>query len=380
VTKPELIEETARHYQLANEAFSKDDWEIARQHYEAALNLVPNFAEALHNLGDLLLLMGKISAAMDCYERALASKPQSHKTRYSLATAQLMCGNFAEGWKNYEARWANKNLPHPGTVREAALWDGSPVQGKLLLWGEQGIGDEVMFAGFLPEIIARGVDIVLKCANPRLIPLFKRSFPQVEVVHELGMEKFAAHRPMGDLPMLLHPDLSSYSAPKYYLKAVTPQKDAGKKRIGISWHSNSTATGRYRSISLTQLNPLFALSGIEWLNLQYGDVAELENQAAAANAPLVFDADVNPLADLDHFAAQVASLDGVITIDNATAHIAGALGIPTYVLLPHTPDWRWFLNRKDTPWYPSMKLFRQSQLHDWDSAIRALQQEMTSGD
>ncbi len=385
VNNPEIIEATARHYEQANDFFARRDFARAQQHYESALALVPNYAQARHNLGDLLMATGNIPAAIAHYEQALVDNPQLAKTHYSLATAQLISGNFAAGWKDYEWRWANKNLPHPRDVIAVPLWNGSITDQKILLWGEQGIGDEIMFAGFIPEILSRGQSVILKCANARLLPLFRRSFPDVEVIHEITNQKFAAHLPLGDLPRLLHPQLDHYRAPQGYLKADTEkQKDfrvryaQDKKRIGISWHSNSAATGWQRSVALAELAPLFALPGIEWISLQYGDAQELKAEAARANAPLIFDGDVNPSKDLDLFAAQIASLDAVVTIDNAAAHIAGALGVPAYVLLPYAPDWRWFLGRADSPWYPGMHLFRQHALNDWESAIRALAQKIAT--
>lgn len=150
----------------------------------------------------------------------------------------------------------------------------------------------------------------------------------------------------------------------------------GRRVIGLAWHTNNRKTGADRSVDLSLFAPLFARTDIRWISLQYGSHDELENQAAAAKAPILIDRHVDQLSDIDGFAAQVAAMDMVITIDNSTAHLAGALGVPTWVMLPFARDWRWFQARKDSPWYPTLRLFRQPQRGDWHSVLQQMQQDL----
>jgi ADP-heptose:LPS heptosyltransferase len=152
----------------------------------------------------------------------------------------------------------------------------------------------------------------------------------------------------------------------------------GRRLIGLAWQTKNQKTGRKRSIGLEGFAPLFALPGIRWISLQYGDFDALEEQAAAAGAPILIDRTVDQLADLDRFAAQVAALDQVITIDNSTAHLAGALGLPVWLLLPLAADWRWLERRPESPWYPTLRLFRQPQAGDWQAALEGVQNALAA--
>lgn len=266
------------------------------------------------------------------------------------------------------------------------LWSGEKLaSGRLLIWGEQGVGDEVMFAGLIPDVIRAGNRCVMDC-DARLKPLFARSFPSVEVfsVQELrnnSPQDIAAHLPSGSLPGIFRTTETAFAdTASPYLFADPAARDRfrvrysdGKKQIGLAWYTSNPKTGRNRSIDLSLFTPLFARPGIRWVSLQYGDHSALESQAAAAGAPLLIDRSVNQLADMDVFAAQIAAMDLVVTIDNSTAHLAGALGVPTRVLLPAVPDWRWLEAREDTPWYPSLRLFRQPKPGDWQSVAQTVQ-------
>jgi ADP-heptose:LPS heptosyltransferase len=231
-------------------------------------------------------------------------------------------------------------------------------------------------------------------SDPRLQPLFARSFPGVDVVaghasgnaagNNLGLNPeldVAAHLPSGSLPNLFRPTTASFAATTSPYLVADPMERRrlraryadGRRLIGLAWHTTSRKTGRERSIDLSLLAPLFAALDIRWISLQYGDPDALENQVVAANAPILIDRSVDQLSNIDLFAAQIAAMDMVITIDNSTAHLAGALGVPVWVLLPFARDWRWLRARDDSPWYPTMRLFRQSQRGDWQSVVQRVQ-------
>jgi tetratricopeptide (TPR) repeat protein len=448
--QPNLCE---AHYNLGNILQAQGKLEAAVTRYEHALAIEPDKYEALHNLGNALQAQDKLQEAIACYEQTLAAKPDYEKAHFSLGSvlhslgkldeasaryrtalalqpdfaeaafseslAQLLQGEFAAGWRNYEKRWQTKE--HTPTMRTylQPLWSGEKLAtGRVLIWGEQGVGDEIMFAGLIPDAIRAGNRCILDC-DARLKPLFSRSFSgaNVEVVSSHGSgsdpgcdpelqfaepqiaeHQVAAHLPCGSLPGLFratHVAFAATTSP--YLIADAAERERfrtryadGRRLVGLAWYTNNRKTGRTRSIDLSLLAPLFAplfsppfapplaQRDIRWISLQYGDHATLDDEAAAAGAPMLIDRSVNQFDDIDRFAAQIAAMDLVVTIDNSTAHLAGALGIPTWVLLPFAPDWRWLQGREDSPWYPSLRLFRQPRRGDWEAVVQSVRSALGS--
>jgi tetratricopeptide (TPR) repeat protein len=421
VLKPHLPE---AHYNLGNTFHTQDKLNEAAGSFERALALRPDYAEAHYNLGCVFREQGRVEEATAGMARALAINPEYPQARFGHALAQLLAGNFDSGWRNYESRWQSSDHDTPWRAYPQPLWAGEKLEhGRLLLWGEQGIGDEVQFAGLIPEAIRTDNRIVLDC-DPRLQPLFARSFPGIEVVSKLNVDRgsskdlepedqeivgapslarscfcakggipqistdpalnatreFAAHLPTGSLPGLFRTTEAAFAATvSPYLKAdpagrecFRSRYDDGRRLIGLAWRTNNSKTGRKRSIDLPLLGSLFAQPGQRWISLQYGNFESLEEQVKLADAPVVIDREVDQFANIDLFASQVAAMDLVITIDNSTAHLAGALGVPVWLLLPFAADWRWLQQRQDSPWYPSMRLFRQPAPGDWVPVIRCV--------
>jgi Tfp pilus assembly protein PilF len=423
--KPDLPE---AHYNLGITRQTLGDLEAAAACFKRALALRPGYAEAHYNLACVLQSLGRLQEALERYRKSVELKPDYAQALFGHALAQLLHGDFDPGWRNYESRWRSPDHQTPMRSYKQPLWTGEKLsEGRLLLWGEQGVGDEIQFAGLISDAIRTGNRIVLDC-DPRLKPLFARSFPEIQVVsrpdsrqdsvqefekfsgpdsthttalrapsfpsaaaevgnHEpthsasnLEEAEITAHLPTGSLPGLFRPTESAFSSTTSpYLKADPAKTERfrarlsdGRKLIGLAWQTRNKQTGRKRSIDLAQLAPLFAHPGIRWISLQYGDFNALEQQSAAAGAPLLVDRSVDQFASIDHFAAQIAALDQIITIDNSTAHLAAALGLPVWLLLPFAADWRWLEKRKASPWYPTMRLFRQPQLGDWASVIESV--------
>ncbi len=368
-----------------------DQLEEAVACYERALAIKPNYAEAHYNLGCALRALGRTDEALAHYRMALAFKPDYIAAGLRESLTQLLKGDFRAGWRNYERRWRSKDHGTPMRSYPQALWTGEKLaSGRLLIWREQGIGDEIMFAGLVPDVLRTGNRCILEC-DARLRPLFVRSFPSVEVVSsddarendaqenndpQTGM---AAHLPSGSLPRLFRRTAASFAATTSpYLKPARSAVDRFRARyatvesqrlVGLAWYTSNHKTGRHRSIDLSSFAPLFARAGIRWISLQYGSHDALHRQAVAAGAPLLIDRSVDQLANIDLFAAQLTAMDLVITIDNSTAHLAGALGIPAWVLLPFASDWRWLEAREDCPWYPTLRLFRQTRRGEWRSVV-----------
>jgi hypothetical protein len=317
----------------------------------------------------------------------MALRPNYAQAGFGEALAQLLQGDFAAGWRNFEWRWRSKDHDTPSRVYSQPLWTGQKLRsGHLLIWGEQGVGDEIMFAGLLPDVLRTGNRCILEC-DARLQPLFARSFPAIDVISRPapGHSPFSAHLPSGSMPGLFRTTSAAFASTTCpYLFADPAQRNRfrarygdGKRLIGLAWSTNNRKTGRNRSIDLSSFAGLFSHSDIRWVSLQYGDHGELEAQATAAGVPLLIDREVDQLSNIDLFAAQVAAMNLVITIDNSTAHLAGALGVPAWVLLPFASDWRWLTGREDSPWYPTMRLFRQSQPRDWQSVIWRVQSALS---
>jgi Tfp pilus assembly protein PilF len=387
--------QAAYHSNLGTVLQSEGRLDEAAACFQRALDLQPDSPEIHTNLGNIFHAQDRVDDAIASHQRALALKPDVAEAHYNLGLAQLLKGDFASGWRNLEWRWGTKDHETPMRAYPQPRWTGEKLAtGRLLIWREQGVGDEIMFAGLIPDAVRTGTRCMLDC-DPRLQPLFARSFPAVDVVssHHFGNDSepdpeldIAAQLPTGGLPGLFRATGHAFAATTspYMIADPTAREQFraryahGRRLVGLSWYSRNQKTGRDRSIDLSVLAPLFDRTDIQWVSLQYGDHDGLEKQATAANAPIFIDRAVDQLADIDTFAAQIEALDLVITIDNSTAHLAGALGVPVWALLPFARDWRWLQNREDSPWYPTMRLFRQPQRGDWHSAIQKVQTALSA--
>lgn len=380
------------HSNLGNVLQAQDKLGEAAESYRRALALKPGLPEVYVNLGNILQAQGNVEDGLASFRRALALNPDLAEAQVAESMALLLQGSFADGWHNFERRWVTREYETPMRTYPQPLWNGEPLQsGRLLIWGEQGIGDEIMFAGLIPDVIRTRTPLVVDC-DPRLQALFTRSFPGVHVIAGYDPQRdadlnIAAHLPSGSLPGIFRTSSAAFAATTSpYLLADPVERECfrtqyadGRRLVGLAWHTKNQKTGRRRSIDLAQLAPLFpqpdarSQGDVHWISLQYGDHDALQQQAAAAAVPILVDRTVDQLSDMDRFAAQVAAMDLVITIDNSTAHLAGALGVPTWLLLPFAPNWRWLLDREDSPWYPAMRIFRQTSLGDWTEVVQQVQ-------
>lgn len=355
--------------------------------YCAALEINPRYAAAYSNMGSTLHELGRLEEAEAALRMALDVDPAYGDAHFNLSLVLLQTGRLAEGWSGYDWRLEkDRHRPSPRRVIERPLWNGAaPPSGKLLVWNEQGVGDEVMFAGLIPDVQRTGVPCVLECA-PRLVPLFARSFPGVEVVARRADGEVAAQIPSGSLPRLFRPTLESFTATRSpYLTADPARRDAlraryadGRRLVGLTWSTCNRENGWMRTLDPAALAPLLETPGVRWVCLQYGDPDAMAREMAPVAPGLLIDREIDQLADLDAFAAQVAAMDLVVTIDNSTAHFAGALGVPTWVLLPHVADWRWLLEREDSPWYPTLRLLRQDRPGDWSDVVRRAARDLAA--
>jgi tetratricopeptide (TPR) repeat protein len=345
--------------------------------YREALRIAPGYVEAHNDLGSAYKERGRLEEALACYQVALWHDPQSPSTRYNRSLALLQKGDWREGWKEYEQRWKRKG------VRERLFprprWDGSPLDGKtILLWCEQGLGDAIHFVRYAALVKAKGGRVALECPG-FMLPLFS-TCPGVDQVVAEGSEPpaFDVQAPLMSLPMVLGTTLENVPAELPYLSAEPGRVEKWKARldavpgfkIGVAWQGNPHFSwDHWRSFPLEALAPLAAVEGVRLVSLQKGPGAEQVRGLKGCFAVEELDGlDAEGGAFLDT-AAAMKCLDLVATADTAAAHLAGALGVPAWVALSAVADWRWLVGREDTPWYPTLRLFRQATLGDWGGVM-----------
>jgi tetratricopeptide (TPR) repeat protein len=348
--------------------------ETALKVAETARTLAPQDAATHRGYGYALGHLNRLEEALVCYDHALKLQPDDKEVSWSRALALLALGRFEEGWLCYEYR----NLRHKTLVArkypKPLWWGKQPLKDqRLYIYWEQGLGDTIQFARYALLAVAAGAKVTLSVQDP-LLRLFKDFDPSVTIIGQNDeAAEFDLHCPLMTLPLAFGTRLETIPAwEDGYLKA--PSEDvarwdqrlpAGRRRIGLVWSGSQThANDANRSLALVKLSPLFQ-PGDVWVSLQK-EVREADRAALEASGILDVSAELGDFADT---AALISSLDLVISVDTSVAHLAGALGKPTWVMVPFAPDFRWLLDREDTPWYPRMRLFRQSRAGDWDGVV-----------
>jgi Flp pilus assembly protein TadD len=350
--------------------------------YREAIRLRPGHAETHNNFGFALLELGRIEDATAQFREAIRLRPDYADAHLNLAFALLLRGDFEHGLPEYESR--TRRPAHGLTPLPQARWDGGPLEGKtILVRSEQGLGDGIQFVRYVPLLAARGAKVVLECL-PELRRLFEGAPGVANVVaRNEPPPPFDVHCPLASLPLIFKTRLDSIPASMPYLQADPELLAAqatrlsiahGALNVGLVWAGNPDhRNDRKRSLRLDQLSPLAGVKGVRFISLQKGRPAG-QLQSPPPGMDLV-DAGAE-LADFADTAALIARLDLVITVDTAVAHLAGAMGRPVWVLLPIAPDWRWLLEREDSPWYPTMRLFRQDALDEWGVVIAKVVREL----
>jgi len=348
----------------------------ARACFERAVALDPTNVNALNNLGLAFKDEGALGEALRCYDAVLARAPDFVDAHWNRGLALLTLGRLRRGWPGYAWRLKRAQLLQQGLVRQFVepAWDGAPFHGKtLLVHAEQGFGDTLQFVRYLPAVKERGGDVILEC-QPELHRLLEgiAGADRVAAPGE-GSRHFDLQVPLLSLPGIFETDLASLPAsPIPYLSAPTSAARSWRARlrgpglaVGLVWAgSPSHINDRNRSLALQALAPLDRVP-CRYYSLQKG-AAALGGERPAGPALV----DLAPeLGDFADTAGCLAALDLLVSVDTAPVHLAGALGRPVWNLLPSAPDWRWMLDRNDSPWYPSMRLFRQPRPGDWASVI-----------
>ena len=355
-------------------------YEEAAASYRECLRLDPCHTEAWYNLGKTFSDAGRPAEAVTAYNRQLELHPNHLSTQWNRSLANLLLGNFQDGWREYEMRWEatpfkRRQFPHPA-------WSGEDLDGKtLLIHAEQGLGDTIQMLRYATLAADRGARVVVEC-QPELICL-AASTPGVTAVIARGeaLPAFDFEIPTMSLPLAFGTTLETIPNKIPYLHAEAERISKWKTRLeklpptrklGLVWAGGEkNPNNAKRSISLSDFNPLSKIPGIEWISLQKGPAAS----QSAATSFSIHDW-TNELHDFADTAALVECLDGVVTVDTAVAHLAGALGKPVWILIPMAPDFRWLMDRADSPWYPTARLIRQRTHGAWSDAVENLATEL----
>ena len=336
--------------------------------YSRALEKAPELHDIRTALATCYQALGRTDEAMLACNKVLASTPDHAEAHWNRALLLLLNGDYKEGWHEYEWRWQKRDFTSPLRNFPQPLWRGEPIAGKtILIHAEQGFGDTLQFCRYIPLVSALGAKIVFEC-HPPLAPLME-SLPCSLCVIQMGEPPppFDVHVPLMSLAGIFNttadkipgrvPYLSPPAAHPPYRQS--PATDDGNLRVGLCW-AGKTYPDPLRSCPEGLLAPLAEIDGISWHSLQIGWDKPLPLQMTDLTGHI---RDFGDSADL------ISQLDLVITIDTAVAHLAGALGRPTWVMLPYAPDWRWMTERNDSPWYPTMRLFRQYRPGGWGDVI-----------
>ncbi len=358
------------------------DLASAAESYRLVIKLDARIVEAHLHLGITHFLQGALEPAVECFQRVRELAPDHAEARTFLAHIDLLQGNFARGWAEHEGRWSTPHfLRHPRKFAQP-LWKGEVVdRARILLHAEQGLGDTLQFVRYAPLVAARGGNVILE-VQPRLHRLLARTPGAGRVLcRGESLPEFDWQCPLMSLPLAFATDLHSiptsvpYVHPDASLVEAWRQRLAGDSlRVGLAWGGNPVFPHeRWRSIPLELLAPLAQLADTTFYSLQMGpqtrELRHLRTQARIIDLQ-------DQQEDLADTAAIIANLQLVISIDTSIAHLAGAMGKPVWILLHKSPDWRWLLNREDSPWYPTARLFRQRTLGDWTEVAARLEREL----
>ena len=369
------------HLNLANMLHEKGKLDDAIAGYSRAIALKPDFAEPHSNLGNALRKQGKVDEAITACRRAIAIKPDFAPAHLNLSLALLLNSEFGEGWREYEWRWQSGTTDFIPRKFRQPRWQGQDLTGKTLLrHAEQGLGDTLQFARFAP-LMAKKAKIILAVQPPLVGLLGQAGWPNVTVNNGSELSGFDFELPLMSLPFVLGITEETIPAAVPYLSADPQRVGAWRERlpkegfkIGIVWQGRpDPKVDIGRSFDLRCCLPLCKVAGVHLISLQkqhgLDQLGTLPPDMRVET--LGPDFDTAPDAFLDT-AAVMMNLDLVITVDTAAAHLAGALARPTWIALKQGPDWRWLLQREDSPWYPTARLFRQRSIGDWDHVFTSM--------
>jgi tetratricopeptide (TPR) repeat protein len=361
-------------------------WDDAVHHLQRSSALRPDHADIVVQLAVALQRSGKFADAEEAFQRALRLAPEHANVHWHYADFLLLLGDYRRGWEEFEWRWHHDRFLTPRWRLPQPQWQGEDIRGKsILLHPEQGFGDTIQFLRYVPLVAARGAQVLL--GTPPELARLLAGFPGTEGVYlsPTGAPPFDVHCPLLSLPRIFKTEVDSIPSRVPYLSvapsivwpwAVYFSRFASSMKVGLIWSGNpGQEHNRHRACRFADLLPLLSVQNVTFFSLQKGaPAAELHT---VSPPPLVIDLSPH-LGDFAETAAVMHELDLVISTDTGPAHLAGALGRPIWLLLSAIPDWRWFLGRQDSPWYPSMRLFRQTRVGVWTDIVERLVTELAA--
>ncbi|WP_136419775.1 tetratricopeptide repeat-containing glycosyltransferase family protein [Herbaspirillum sp. ST 5-3] len=360
-----------------------DRFEDAIRSFDSALQFKSDHVDALTNRGLALRSLNRLREALACFEQALQMKPDHPEAHFNEGSCRLLMGDLELGWQKYHWRWKCKQFNSINATLTCRPWLGDePIRGKtLFVHAEQGLGDTIHFCRYIKLLAERGATVLLAAQAP--LTSLLADLDGVHMIYAMGesLPEFDLYCPLLSLPLIFNTRLNSIPANVPYLHSDPDRTALWRRRlghgtlprVGIAWagsliHEND----RNRSIALSVFSRIVSRHA-QFASLQK-EVRESDKAELGRRGDILFFGDF--LDDFADTAALVESMDLVITVDTSVAHLAGALGKPVWILLPFIPDWRWMLDRSDSPWYPSARLFRQPRMGDWDSVIAAVANEL----
>lgn len=364
------------HYNRGNALLQFERLTEALASYDAALAVRPDLAEAHNNRGLALKELGRFAEAVDSHRRAYTIDPNHVEARWNEALLQLLAGDYAHGWAGYEWRWQKEPLIHARRDFPQPLWRGEPIAGQtILIHSEQGLGDTIQFCRYLPLVAATGAHVVFE-VQPPLLRLLHGIGGAAVIARGDTLPDFDWQCPLMSLPHAFGTRLDTIPADIPYLRAApelarawtTRLGEKRRPRIGLVWAGNADHKNDHnRSIALAKLLSLLDVDA-DFVSLQKvlrpGDAALLDARKVLGGR--------DALGDFADTAALIAQLDLVVSVDTSVAHLAGALGVPVWVLVTQVPDWRWLTGRDDSPWYPTARIYRQDDSRAWDTVIASV--------
>jgi Tfp pilus assembly protein PilF len=368
-----------------------DRYDEAVASYDQAIAIKSDYAEAYSNRGVSLKELNRYEEALTSYNQAIAIKPNHIDANLNLSLCNLMLGNFNEGWQGFEWRWLDNKFDSKPLKSNKPAWDHQKTDRRLLVWPEQGIGDHIFFGSLLSELLEDTPHLLVQI-DRRLIPIFKRSLPKIKFYPNniaVPESEYEVHAPIGSFGKYLRNDEKDFESSRYgflkddEIKTANIKKDllaltpSNNKICGISWRSVSPKTGIHKTIPLKFFIETLALEGYTFVSLQYGDTAdEIKEVKDELGIDIVSYEKVDNFNDIDGLASLIQACDTVISTDNVTCQLAGALGKEISILLHSGPWWGWMANRSDSPWYSSVKLYRQEKINNWGDVLEKVRGDL----
>lgn len=365
-----------------NALYELKRFDEAVAHYDKALSLKPDYAEAWGNKGFTLKALKCYDQAIANFNQAISLKPDYAEARNNRALLNLFLKKYQIGWEDYNFREKTKDFQIEVAIKGLALWSGSFCK-HLFVFSEQGVGDIIFYASVL-EIVKTRVGNITISIDARLLPIFTRSFPGIVFIDKsspLDVSVYDAQIPFGSLPIIMNmtPNMIGRRVPYLIANPLTEiqkNKPQSKNQIkcGVAWRSSNSKIGKDKSILLSSFNDIFKVDGYEFINLQYGNTQEeIKDLEKNYGVKLITTDNVDLFEDIDGLLSLIESCDVIVTTSNVTAHLAGALGKTTFLLVPYSAGRIWYWHEELTSsWYPSVSLYSQDQNFKWNSAIKEI--------